>query len=492
LSRSPSRSIRDASRLLTVAGISARALEHPGLDQRLHDLFGEERIAARALVDPCSEARDARVATQEILEQVLDGLGPERSQGQLSVPGLLRPLGSELRAEVHDQQVVRPGDGIHPLLQEGLAGGVEPVKVLDERDQRIALSLNHALQDAEDELLAGVWIHLRRRIVGVRCPEALEHERQDLAKAGIEQQQSAGDLLPHGTRVVLVVEAVVGAEDLEHREERDVPPVGDRVSLEHLDSAGANALQELEAQAALAGPRIGDDAHDLPAPGHRLLQRVLQGLHIVVAANEACETAGPRDIEASSQGALAYQLVDPHGLLEPLDRERAEILEIQIAGDERRGRVAHVDRVGGRELLHARGQTHREPLGGVVHPQVVADLAHHDLARVQPDAGGEVEAVLALHFAGLVGEIVPELQRRIARALGMVLVGDGRTEERHHAVAGVLIVGAFEAVDSVRQHLKEAVHDLVPDFGIDGTREGDGSFHIREEDGDLLALALEG
>ena len=366
------------------------------------------------------------------------------------------------------------------------------MKILDERDQGITFPLNYALQDAEDELLPSVWIHLRRRVVWVRCSEALEHERQDLAKAGIEQQQSAGDLFPDGTRVVAVCEAVVGAKDLEHREERDVPPVSDRVPLEHLDAAGANALQELEAQPALAGPCIGDDTHDLPAPGYRLLQRVLQGLHIVVAANEACETAGSRDIEASSQGALADQLVDPHGLLEPLDRERAEILEIQVAGDERRGRVAHVDRVGGRELLHACGQAYREPLSGVVHAKVVADLAHHDLARVQADARGEVEAVLALHFARLLGKIVPELQRRIARALGMVLVGDGRTEERHHAVAGVLIDGSLEAVDSVRQHLKEAVHDLVPDLGIDGTREGDGSLHIREEDSDLLALALEG
>jgi hypothetical protein len=56
----------------------------------------------------------------------------------------------------------------------------------------------------------------------------------------------------------------------------------------------------------------------------------------------------------------------------------------------------------------------------------------------------------------------------------------------------VLIDRALEAMDSLGEDRKEAVHDPVPFFGIDLLREVHRALHVGEEDSDLLALAFEG
>ena len=43
----------------------------------------------------------------------------------------------------------------------------------------------------------------------------------------------------------------------------------------------------------------------------------------------------------------------------------------------------------------------------------------------------------------------------------MVLVGNGRAEQRHDTVAGVLVDRALEAVDALGENLEEAVQDAV-------------------------------
>jgi hypothetical protein len=84
------------------------------------------------------------------------------------------------------------------------------------------------------------------------------------------------------------------------------------------------------------------------------------------------------------------------------------------------------------------------------------------------------------------------MERSVARALRMILVRDRGTEEGHDAVAGVLIHRALEAVYAIGEYLKETVQDLVPLFRIELLGEVHRALHVGEEDGHLLALALEG
>ena len=73
----------------------------------------------------------------------------------------------------------------------------------------------------------------------------------------------------------------------------------------------------------------------------------------------------------------------------------------------------------------------------------------------------------------------------------MVLVGDRGAEERHDAVAGVLVDGPLVAVDAVGEDPEEAIEEAMPFLGIDALGELHRARDVGEEDGDRLALALE-
>src|SRR5207247_4317821 len=107
--------------------------------------------------------------------------------------------------------------------------------------------------------------------------------------------------------------------------------------------------------------------------------------------------------------------------------------------------------------LHALCEAHRVALRRVVHAQVVPDRADHHLPRIEPHADREVESLGAAELAAVAPERFAEMQRRMAGALGVILVRDWRAEERHDPVAGELVDGALEAVDTLREDAEEAV-----------------------------------
>ena len=84
-----------------------------------------------------------------------------------------------------------------------------------------------------------------------------------------------------------------------------------------------------------------------------------------------------------------------------------------------------------------------------------------------------------------------QAKRSVTGPLRMILVGDGRTEQRHDAVTGVLVYGTFEAVDPLRQDLEEAVHHVVPLLGINLIRKIHRTLHVHKEDGYLLSFPFE-
>ena len=85
-----------------------------------------------------------------------------------------------------------------------------------------------------------------------------------------------------------------------------------------------------------------------------------------------------------------------------------------------------------------------------------------------------------------------DAERGVHRALRMVLVGDRRAEERHDAVAEELVHRAFVPVHLGQHELERARHQRVHVLGVEPRRERGEAGDVHEEDGDLLALALEG
>ena len=181
-----------------------------------------------------------------------------------------------------------------------------------------------------------------------------------------------------------------------------------------------------------------------------------------------------------------------HRRRQPLQRHLAGGLDDEVAAHQAHRGFADPRAARRRHLLQARREVHRLALGRVVHAQVVADLADDDRPGVDPDAHGEVEAALCAQRGRVLPHRLLDGQGRRHRPHRVVLVGDGRSEERHDAVAGELVDGPLEAVDRLQQVLEAAVHHPVQILGIETRGELGEAGAIDEDDRDLLALALDG
>ena len=124
--------------------------------------------------------------------------------------------------------------------------------------------------------------------------------------------------------------------------------------------------------------------------------------------------------------------------------------------------------------------------------QVVANGAHHHLARVQADTDAQLEAAAAPHLVGVGAHRRLHGQGRVTGAHGVVLVGNGRPKERHDAVAQDLVDGALVAVHGVHHAVDGGIEELLGRFGIQAANELGRVFDIRKEHGHLLTLAFQG
>ena len=74
------------------------------------------------------------------------------------------------------------------------------------------------------------------------------------------------------------------------------------------------------------------------------------------------------------------------------------------------------------------------------------------------------------------------------RALGVVLVGHRRAEERHHVVADVLVDRAAEALHLLAQPPQRAVHQRLDRLGVHALGHGGVAGQVGEQHGHLAAL----
>src|SRR5262249_19865695 len=114
-----------------------------------------------------------------------------------------------------------------------------------------------------------------------------------------------------------------------------------------------------------------------------------------------------------------------------------------------------------------------------------------DLPRVEPDADRERHAILGVDLGRERAGGVTQMECRVAGARCVILVGDRRAEQRHAAVPRELVHEALAALDAIAQDAEEALHDLRPRLGVELLRHLHRALHVDEENGDLLALALD-
>src|SRR5262249_18733739 len=165
----------------------------------------------------------------------------------------------------------------------------------------------------------------------------------------------------------------------------------------------------------------------------RPCQRSLEDGHLVATADEPREAAGPGDVKPRAHAPDAIERIDAKRLRDALQAKSAETREREESLHECGGVLAQVRLAWIGEGLEASGDAHHLALRRVVHAQVVADRADHHLAGIETHAGGERQAALALELLCEASELLAEMEGGVAGTMGVILVCQWCSEERHHA-----------------------------------------------------------
>ena len=171
------RSMRVARTACTVAGtwqgeegvrqaIGARlAHQSPGLYERPHALLQEEGITLGALDQEWIEGCQARVVSQEGLQEDVGTRWGQGVQPQLRVVGLTPPAVPIVGTIVDQEEQTRRREALAETLEECLGLGIEPVQILNDQQQglQLALTQQHPLERHERALAGAPGHRVARR-----------------------------------------------------------------------------------------------------------------------------------------------------------------------------------------------------------------------------------------------------------------------------------------------------------------------------------------
>ena len=353
------------------------------LEQRARHLLGEEGAALRLLHQAVPE-----LGRQRCPRHAADDRGHvvvrEAGQNDARQRDVSRPRGLRVGAlgdEHHDARARQADDEAAKQLHRRL---VHPVEVLDGHHHRRILALG------EDE--AGDRIErLALELVGGRVPLGAERQRDEAREQRIAARdpfdgntELGGDLAGDDIRRLARGEAEVVLEHGEERVERNGAAERRAAALEKdRRFAGERALELVE-QARLPRAGVADHRHDLRAiaePAEGLVEPgELRG-----PADERREAALRRDGHRRDELAAPDDLVpgDPVGLA--ADGERAERPHLEEPAHEPIRCLADQDGPGLGERLKARGEVRGVADRGVVHLEIVADVADDHRTRVDAD-----------------------------------------------------------------------------------------------------------
>ena len=189
-------------------------------------------------------------------------------------------------------------------------------------------------------------------------------------------------------------------------------------------------------------------------------------LHLGIAPNEVAQASKGGDLKPCSHLAGSDHVVNLDGSIEALYRHGAEGLDLHEVLGQAEGFGGDPDGARGGELLHAGGQVGGLANGCVVHTEVRADRPHNDLSGVQPHSYPDRDTESAERLLGVTLHQLLHAQGGVAGPHGMVLVGDGRAEQRHDPVAHHLVHGPLVTVDRLHHALEHRVEELARLLGI--------------------------
>src|SRR5262249_36678200 len=120
-----------------------------------------------------------------------------------------------------------------------------------------------------------------------------------------------------------------------------------------------------------------------------------------------------------------------------------------------------------------------------------ADRADNHLAGIDTDSDLHQRTAARADLLSVAVHSLLHAHGGIARAGGVILLGQRRAKERHYPVAHDLVHGACVAVNRLDHVLEHALKDVACVLQIARRQQLHRSLDVREKDRDLLALVLE-
>jgi hypothetical protein len=156
-----------------------------------------------------------------------------------------------------------------------------------------------------------------------------------------------------------------------------------------------------------------------------------------------------------------------------LSDEQAGCLALNAGGDQHRSRIG--------KRLYAGGDIGRiaEDFSGLI---------HHHRPGLNADAGDELRAACASVLAVEFRERALDGERRSNRPLGIVLLRDRMSEQRHQSVAELLGDASAHLRHRRGRCVEIGADQIAPILGVEPSRNGGRAHKIAEHDGDRASL----
>jgi hypothetical protein len=397
-----------------------------------------------------------------------------------------------LGAIVHHHQNPRGADRIGQQVEERLGFGIDPVQVLEHRDERLieALAQQQPLDRIERAAAPDVGIHFRQR-VALGDSQQRKQIGQGAFEGAIEHQHLAADLLPPLALVVIGSDLEIVLQQIDERHVRRGFAVRDGKGFED-GAAGVRDDLEFMKQPRLADARFTDGRNDLAMARTREFERALELHHVGVASDEFGKSAPRRCLQSRAQRPDPGDFIDVDRIAESLDAGGTERFQLKVSFHQPSRIFGGRDRSGRCQRLHPGRQTGRMSNRRVFGMRRIGlDAAHDRLAGVDADAHLDRRIAGLAQPRRVAPHVILHLERGQQRAMRMVLVRDRRAEQREHAVAGGLHDVAVVAMDRIDHDADRWIDERASLLGIDVLDQIHRAFDIGEQRGDGFALAVE-
>ena len=387
----------------------------------------------------------------------------------------MEELGAREREEEH-RPVGHVRDQVLDQIEQRIIG---PVRVLEHDHERIAIG-QFLDESARRELQVD-------RVVS-RVIETEAHQQREVSRRvrclAIEGQRGheTRELAPRlGGRVVLE-DARRARDDLGDGAVRRLLRVREATTPQHPCPAAFELPGRFTAEAGLPDAGWTDHGDQM-----RLVPRddPFPGIADDLQLSPPTDERGSREPAGRLLHHSRTSQPGAHGLALALGSDRVDLVEGEDALHEPMGLLADDDTSGGRGRLQP---------GGGVHD--VAGRKRLPGRRVERDDGfarahrcPDPEAELGTDPVQLLDPL-ERVERGANGAFGVIVVGQGRSEHRHHRVADELLHDAAEPLDAVAELLVVSPVQIPDVFGVGAIRALRRADHVNEQHRDELPLIV--